>query len=106
PGLSGWSPAATAVVTNSRSPQTTGAEWPRPGTGTFHFTPRDVSTSHSTGVGRPSDTPPAAGPRNWGQLTPFGSSAQAGRQGASQRTEGTSRSSQRSPIPRFSRSGA
>lgn len=73
PGFSAWSrPWATAVVTNRRSPQTTGAEWPSPASGVFHFTFFPVSTSHSTGAPAPFATPEAAGPRNWGQSPAVG----------------------------------
>src|SRR6185503_16831452 len=59
--------AETAVVTNTRSPQTTGDEFASPGTSTFHTTLVPFSTSKFTGVLAPLPTPEAPGPRNWGQ---------------------------------------
>src|SRR2546426_9744957 len=56
----------TAVDTNTRSPHTIGLETDTPGTGVFHTTFSPVAASHFTGVGDPSATPDAAGPRNIG----------------------------------------
>src|SRR6267143_1024014 len=58
----------TAVDTNTRSPHTIGLETDTPGTGVFHKTFSPVAASHFTGVGDPSATPDAAGPRNIGQF--------------------------------------
>src|SRR2546428_13355093 len=58
----------TAVDTNTRSPHTIGLETDTPGTGVFHTTFSPVAASHFTGVGDPSATPDAAGPRKIGQF--------------------------------------
>src|SRR2546422_5627376 len=58
----------TAVDRNTRSPHTIGLETDTPGTGVFHNTFSPVTASHFTGVGVPSATPDAAGPRNIGQF--------------------------------------
>src|SRR4029077_10675621 len=55
-----------SVVRNMRLPQTTGDEWPRPGTSTFHATPR--SALHEDGRVRNVETP-LAGPRQPGQTS-------------------------------------
>src|SRR5262245_41477978 len=60
----------TAVETNTRSPHTTGLDTATPATGAFHATFSPVCTSHFTGVGDPSATPDAPGPRNEGQFCP------------------------------------
>lgn len=67
--MSGASRPLTAVVTNSRSPQTTGLEWPSPGIAVFHRTCSPLATSQRTGAAAPSATPAAPGPRNEGQWT-------------------------------------
>src|SRR5687767_5915702 len=59
-----------AVVRQTRSPQTTGLESPRPGSAVFHCTFVLPATFQVLAVGRPSATPLAAIPRNWGQSTP------------------------------------
>src|SRR6476620_8204494 len=58
----------TAVDTNTRSPHTMGLETARPATGVFHSTFCPVATFQLTGVGEPSATPDAAGPRKDGQF--------------------------------------
>src|SRR3989442_14623894 len=58
----------TAVDTNTRSPHTIGLETDSPGPGVFDTTSSPVAASHFTGVGDPSATPDAAGPRNIGQF--------------------------------------
>jgi len=55
----------TAVVIKTRSPQTTGLEWARPGIGVFH---RALVDCHFVGRPRSSATPAAFGPRNEGQF--------------------------------------
>src|ERR1700682_5076258 len=58
-------PIGIAVKTNSRSPQTTGDDEPRPGISVFH---RMCFVSlHSTGGSALLETPLAYGPRHWGQ---------------------------------------
>src|SRR5207302_9425018 len=57
--------SATAVVTNTLSPQTTGDDQPKPGTATFQRI--FLSADHSSGIGAPPETPAMAGPRNCGQ---------------------------------------
>src|SRR5262249_4852279 len=58
----------TAVVRKTRSPQTTGQEWPSPGMDVFQRTLRPVVTSHVAGGNWPSATPEAFRPRNEGQF--------------------------------------
>src|SRR5713101_2780092 len=58
----------TAVDTNTRSPHTIGLETATPGTGVFQTTFSPVAAFHFTGVGVPSATPDADGPRNDGQF--------------------------------------
>ena len=58
----------TAVDTNTRSPHTMGLETARPAIGVFHSTFWLVATFQVTGVGEPSATPDAWGPRNDGQF--------------------------------------
>jgi hypothetical protein len=65
---SGFGSLLTAVVTKTRSPQTTGLECESPGMGVFQTTPVDFVASHLTGAGRPSATPEALAPRNCGQF--------------------------------------
>src|ERR1051325_7791221 len=48
-----------AVVTKTRSPQTTGLEWPSPGIGAFHRMFTDLAASHRVGGLLPSATPDA-----------------------------------------------
>lgn len=60
----------TAVDTNTRSPQTIGLETATPAIGVFHNTFSPVVAFHFTGVGDPSATPDAEGPRNDGQCWP------------------------------------
>src|SRR5262245_33073198 len=59
--------SATAVVTNTRSPQTMGLEWPSPGTAMFHATFVPLVRSQVVG-GAPDPTPLVDSPRNDGQL--------------------------------------
>src|SRR5262249_24552844 len=66
PSTSFGSFAGTAVVTNTRSPQTIGLECPTPGTSAFQRTFRPVFTSQSAGSSWPSAMPRASGPRNDG----------------------------------------
>ena len=40
-----------ALAVHTMSPQTTGLEWPRPDTGTRHFTSFDSGTLHCSGSG-------------------------------------------------------
>src|ERR1700681_3015801 len=65
-----WGSLPTAVDTNTRSPHTIGLDTARPGTAVFHSTFSPVARFHVTGVGRPSPTPDAPGPRNDGQFWP------------------------------------
>src|SRR5262245_13961378 len=58
----------TAVETNTRSPQTIGLDTDTPAIGVFQSTFSPVPGSHFNGVGVPSATPEAAGPRNIGQF--------------------------------------
>src|SRR3712207_3371463 len=61
--------ALIAVMTKTLSPQTTGLACERPGMGVFHRTLFcDLAASHRVGVRRPSETPEALAPRNWGQF--------------------------------------
>src|SRR6266478_652403 len=57
-----------AVDTKMRSPQTIGLDTETPAIGVFHNTFSPVAASHFTGIGVPSATPDAAGPRNMGQF--------------------------------------
>src|SRR5262245_29483658 len=55
-----------------RSPQTTGLEWPRPGTAVFQRMLRSgpaAGSAFQTPAILPSATPEASGPRNRGQCT-------------------------------------
>src|SRR5262249_1273387 len=56
-----------AVVTNTGSPHTMGLECASPGIGVFQSTFEPFVASQLTGVGLPSPTPDAFGPRNEGQ---------------------------------------
>src|SRR5215207_8939546 len=67
PGTTGPS---TAVVTKTRLPQTTGLEWPLPGSGVFQRT--FFASPHSSGRPFSAETPEPSGPRHCGQ---FGSPA-------------------------------
>src|SRR5688572_16824519 len=58
-----------AVVTNNRSPQTTGLECPKPGIAVRHRMFSPVFTFQVSGKFAPSATPEACGPRNDGQLS-------------------------------------
>src|SRR6185436_17371418 len=57
-----------ASVTKTRSCQTTGLEWPRPGSGVRQRMLSDFFASHVVGSGRSSAMPDAFGPRNDGQF--------------------------------------
>src|SRR4029450_1079931 len=57
-----------ALVRKTLSPHTTGEEWARPGTLVLQSTFSPLAMSHFTGVGAPSPTPRALGPRKPGQL--------------------------------------
>ena len=59
-----WDPIGTAVVTKIRLPQTTGAEWPRPGIAVRHVTP---SLSPQVTGASPVAIPFSSGPRHDGQ---------------------------------------
>src|SRR3990170_3762148 len=59
-----------AVVMQRRRPETTGLEWPRPGTDADQRTFFPAGTSQEVAVGKPSATPAPRGPRNDGQSTP------------------------------------
>src|SRR5690606_15163604 len=67
----------TAVATYTRSSQTTGEAWPRPGTAAVHATFSRDSTSQRVGSANPRWTPEARGPRNCGQLESVEGSASA-----------------------------
>src|SRR6185503_9513246 len=58
----------TAVDTKTRSPHTIGLETATPATGVLHRTFSPVAAFHVAGVGAPSATPDAPGPRNDGQF--------------------------------------
>src|SRR5262249_20161494 len=58
----------TAVETNTRSPQTIGLDTATPATGVLQSTFSPLVTLHFTGIGEPSATPEAPGPRNDGQF--------------------------------------
>ena len=66
---SGAGPPSIDVVRKTRSPQTIGDEWPRPGTGVFHamFLPGD----HSSGYDASGEMPRPSGPRHCAQLSPL-----------------------------------
>src|SRR5262249_38714332 len=76
----------TTVVRKTLSPQTTGADQPRPGTSAFQTT--FFVAPHSSGSVLPSATPALLPPRNWVQL----SSAAAPAASASVRARGPLRS--------------
>src|SRR5688572_15004474 len=59
-----------AVVTNTRSPQTMGLEWARPGNRVFQAMFLPSAADQVSGRRVPSATPEAPGPRNWGQWEP------------------------------------
>jgi hypothetical protein len=65
----------SALVTNTRPPQTTGLECASPGRVAFHSTFSPVLTSHVSGRSWPSATPEARGPRKLGQLPEAGAAA-------------------------------
>src|SRR5262245_58329670 len=58
----------TAADTKTRSPHTIGLDTDTPATGVFHNTFVPAAASQVTGIGEPSATPDAAGPRNIGQF--------------------------------------
>ena len=62
-------PSATAVVTKTRSPHTTGDELPSPGTSARQATPAPEARSKSIGMSLAVATPLRFAPRNPGQLT-------------------------------------
>src|ERR1041385_1818708 len=79
PTFSEGSPlSGTALVMNTRSPQTIGLEWPSPGISVFQRMFFPDSPFHSTG-GDPAPAPLADGPRNCGQSESDAKAAKANR---------------------------
>src|SRR5215218_7784030 len=62
----GTTAPSTAVVTKTRLPQTTGLEWPLPGSGVFQRT--FFASLHSSGSPFSAETPEPSGPRHCGQF--------------------------------------